>query len=79
MPLALRSLRGSAQLYAESMSADKGLFVCSTYDRRWQEAMAELNEQVHIEDHTLVENGQDSSTAEAVRCQSLSMKMTGTS
>lgn len=29
--------------------------------------MAELNEQVHIEDHTLVEDGQDPSTAEAVR------------
>lgn len=29
--------------------------------------MAELNEQVHIEDHTLVEDGQDPSTTEAVR------------
>lgn len=25
----------------------------STYDQKWQEAMAELNEQVHIEDDTL--------------------------
>ncbi|CEG47354.1 iq and aaa domain-containing [Plasmopara halstedii] len=25
----------------------------STYDHRWQEAMTEINEQVHIEDHTL--------------------------
>lgn len=25
----------------------------STYDRIWQEAMSELNEQIHIEDDTL--------------------------
>lgn len=25
----------------------------STYDRIWQEAMAELNEQIHVEDDTL--------------------------
>ncbi|GAB9473630.1 Dynein regulatory complex protein 11 [Globisporangium polare] len=37
----------------------------STYDRRWQEAMAELNEQVHIEDHTLSADSQDSIPNEA--------------
>lgn len=31
----------------------------STYDQRWQEAMAELDEQVHIEDHTLGDDGQE--------------------
>ncbi|KAK1931387.1 Dynein regulatory complex protein 11 [Phytophthora citrophthora] len=35
----------------------------TTYDQRWQEAMSELNEQVHIEDHTLGD-GQDGSTNE---------------
>lgn len=29
------------------------LFRCSTYDKIWQDAMAELNEQIHIEDDTL--------------------------
>ncbi|RLN47713.1 hypothetical protein BBJ29_000583 [Phytophthora kernoviae] len=36
----------------------------STYDQIWQEAMSELNEQVHIEDHTLSAGGQDGATIE---------------
>ncbi|KAG6617517.1 iq and aaa domain-containing [Phytophthora cinnamomi] len=36
----------------------------STYDQLWQEAMSELNEQVHIEDHTLGD-GQDGAPNEA--------------
>lgn len=38
----------------------------STYDQRWQEAMAELDEQVHIEDHTLGDDSQDGGGNEPV-------------
>ena len=35
------------------LAADSGAMANVTYDMMWQEAMAELNEQVHIEDHTM--------------------------
>lgn len=31
----------------------QNLSIVSTYDLSWQEAMGDLNEQIHIEDHTL--------------------------
>ena len=39
-----------------------------TYDMMWAEAMADLNEQIHIEDHTMgVPPGQDE--PQPVSCQ----------
>jgi hypothetical protein len=39
-----------------------------TYDQRWQEAMSELNEQVHIEDHTLSADGVEANQAVSNDC-----------